>query len=84
MDPRRVRAGRARLARASIEELPGVITAAPTVDEARQLIRDALDESLAALTTGERAEVARTPPARPPAQRRLNVRCQYEGVPARG
>lgn len=41
--------------RASIEELPGVITCAPTRDEARQLIRDALDEWLAALTSTDRA-----------------------------
>jgi predicted RNase H-like HicB family nuclease len=44
--------------RASIEELPGVISCAPTIDEARQLIRDALDEWLAALTTDERAAVS--------------------------
>ena len=43
--------------RASIEELPSVITAAPTLDEARELIRDALNEWLAALTTAERAAV---------------------------
>jgi predicted RNase H-like HicB family nuclease len=43
--------------RASIEELPGVITAAPTLDEARELIRDALNEWLAALTTAERTAV---------------------------
>jgi predicted RNase H-like HicB family nuclease len=41
--------------RATIEELPGVITCAPTRDEARKLIRDALDEWLAALTSAERA-----------------------------
>ena len=41
--------------RASVEELPGVITCAPTRDEARQLIRDALDEWLAALTSTDRA-----------------------------
>jgi len=41
--------------RASIEELPSVITCARTRDEARQLIRDALDEWLAALTSADRA-----------------------------
>jgi len=41
--------------RASIEELPSVITCAPTHEEARQLIRDALDEWLAALTSTDRA-----------------------------
>src|SRR3972149_2635576 len=41
--------------RATIEELPGVITCAPTLDEARELVRDALDEWLQAL-----------PPAGPP------------------
>ena len=41
--------------RATVEELPGVITCAPTLEEARALIRDALDEWLAALTTAERA-----------------------------
>jgi predicted RNase H-like HicB family nuclease len=43
--------------RATIEELPGVITCAPTLEEARELIRDALDEWLAALTSSERAAV---------------------------
>ena len=43
--------------RATIEELPGVITCAPSLDEARELVRDALDEWLAALTTAERAAV---------------------------
>jgi predicted RNase H-like HicB family nuclease len=43
--------------RATIEELPGVITCAPTLEEARGLIRDALDEWLAALTSEERATV---------------------------
>ncbi len=43
--------------RATIEELPGVITCAPTRDEARALIRDALDEWLAALTSTERATI---------------------------
>lgn len=43
--------------RATIEELPQVITCAPTHAEARELIRDALDEWLAALTDGERARV---------------------------
>jgi predicted RNase H-like HicB family nuclease len=41
--------------RATIEELPGVITCAPTLTEARELIRDALDEWLRALTSEERA-----------------------------
>ena len=43
--------------RATIEELPGVITCAPTRDEARELVRDALDEWLQALTSAERATV---------------------------
>lgn len=43
--------------RATIEELPGVITCAPTRDEARALVRDALQEWLAALTGAERAAV---------------------------
>jgi predicted RNase H-like HicB family nuclease len=43
--------------RATVEELPGVITCAPTLEEARELIRDALDEWLAALTSEERATV---------------------------
>lgn len=43
--------------RATIEELPGVITCAPTLDEARALVRDALDEWLASLTSSERAAV---------------------------
>jgi predicted RNase H-like HicB family nuclease len=42
-------------ARATIEELPGVITCAPTLDEARTVVRDALDEWLQALTSAERA-----------------------------
>ncbi len=41
----------------TIEELPGVITCAPTLDQARELIRDALDEWLATLTSTERATV---------------------------
>jgi predicted RNase H-like HicB family nuclease len=41
--------------RATVEELPGVITCAPTLDEARELIRDALDEWLQALTSAEQA-----------------------------
>jgi predicted RNase H-like HicB family nuclease len=41
--------------RATIEELPSVITCAPTRDQARGLVRDALDEWLAALTSTERA-----------------------------
>ena len=43
--------------RATIEELPGVITCAPTQDEARALVRDALDEWLQALTSAERATI---------------------------
>ena len=43
--------------RATIEELPGVITCAPTRDEARELVRDALDEWLGALTSSERATI---------------------------
>ena len=41
--------------RATVEELPGVITCAPTLDEARELVRDALDEWLKSLTSAERA-----------------------------
>jgi len=43
--------------RATIEELPGVITCAPTLDEARELVRDALDEWLQALTSAERTTI---------------------------
>lgn len=43
--------------RATVEELPGVITCAPTLDEARELVRDALDEWLKALTSAERATI---------------------------
>ena len=43
--------------RATIEELPGVITCAPTLDEARELVRDALGEWLQALTSEERATI---------------------------
>jgi len=43
--------------RATIEELPGVITCAPTLDEARELVRDALNEWLQALTSTERASI---------------------------
>lgn len=43
--------------RATVEELPGVITCAPTQDEARDLVRDALDEWLRALTSEERADI---------------------------
>lgn len=39
--------------RATIEELPGVVTCAPTRDEARELARDALR----ALTSAERATI---------------------------
>lgn len=38
--------------RATIEELPGVITCAPTFDVARELVPDALEEWLTALTSG--------------------------------
>jgi predicted RNase H-like HicB family nuclease len=44
--------------RASIEELPSVITCAPTLDEARVLVRDALTGWLAALTSDERAAIS--------------------------
>lgn len=43
--------------RATIEELPGVISCAPTLDEARELVRDALGEWLQALTSEERATI---------------------------
>ncbi len=43
--------------RATIEELPSVITCASTIDEARLLVRDALGEWLLALTTTERAAI---------------------------
>lgn len=43
--------------RATVEELPGVITCAPTLDQARELVRDALDEWLASLTSTERAAI---------------------------
>lgn len=43
--------------RATVEELPEVITCAPTHDEARTLVRDALGEWLAALTSAERATI---------------------------
>jgi len=42
---------------ATIEELPSVITCAPTLDEARELVRDALNEWLEALTSAERATI---------------------------
>jgi predicted RNase H-like HicB family nuclease len=44
--------------RATIEELPGVITCARTIEEARELVRDALNEWLAALTSEERASIS--------------------------
>lgn len=44
-------------ARATIEELPGVITCARTLDEAGELVRDALGEWLQALISEERATV---------------------------
>lgn len=44
--------------RATIEELPQVITCAPTQNEARELIRDALNEWLAALTSQEHAAIS--------------------------
>lgn len=40
--------------RATIEELPGVITCAPTLEEARELVPDALEEWLTALTSAGR------------------------------
>ena len=40
--------------RATIEELPSVITCAPTIDEARELVPDALEEWLTALTSAGR------------------------------
>jgi predicted RNase H-like HicB family nuclease len=40
--------------RATIEELPGVITCAPTIDEARELVPDALEQWLTALTSAGR------------------------------
>jgi predicted RNase H-like HicB family nuclease len=43
--------------RATIEELPGVITCGRTHDEARELVLDALDEWLLALTSTERATI---------------------------
>lgn len=43
--------------RATIEELPGVITCAPTLEEARELVHDALAEWLSALTSTERASI---------------------------
>ena len=43
--------------RATIEELPGVITCARTLDEARELVRDALGEWLQALISAERATI---------------------------
>lgn len=36
--------------RATIEELPSVITCAPTIEEARELVPDALEEWLTTLT----------------------------------
>jgi predicted RNase H-like HicB family nuclease len=44
--------------RATVEELPGVITCAPTLEEARELVRDALDEWLRSLTSEERASIS--------------------------
>lgn len=43
--------------RATIEELPSVTTCAPTLEEARELVRDALAEWLSALTSTERASI---------------------------
>lgn len=37
--------------RATIEELPSVITCAPTIDEARELVPDALEHWLTALAS---------------------------------
>ena len=42
---------------ARIEELPGVITAAPTLEEAKELLADAVREYLLALGEGERAPI---------------------------
>lgn len=50
--------------RATIEELPGVITCAPTHDEGRELVRDALDEWLQALTSTDEPPSARRRHAR--------------------
>jgi predicted RNase H-like HicB family nuclease len=44
--------------RATIEELPGVITCGKTMEEARELVRDALHEWLAALTSEERTSIS--------------------------
>lgn len=41
--------------RATIEELPQVITCGQNLEEARTLVRDALEEWLQALTSSERA-----------------------------
>ena len=51
---------------ATIEELPGVITAAPSFDEAREMLVDALREYLLALgqegrSTGDREGTRREP-----------------------
>lgn len=43
--------------RATIEELPSVVTCAPTLDGARELVRDALHEWLEALTSSERTTI---------------------------
>lgn len=43
--------------RATIEELAGAITCGRTLEEARELVRDALDEWLQALTSAERATI---------------------------
>lgn len=43
--------------RATIEELPSVITCAPTLEEARELARDALAEWLSARPGAERAAI---------------------------
>lgn len=45
--------------RATIEELPSVITCAPTIDEARELVRDALEEWLTALTSARDVSAGR-------------------------
>lgn len=47
--------------RAAIEELPGVITCAPTLDEARELVPDALEEWLTALTSAGGHSVGHQP-----------------------
>ena len=45
------------LSRVGRDEPPGVITCVPTLDEARELVCDALGEWLQALTSEERATI---------------------------